>query len=297
MNLYLEQIVNGLGLVGPILLVSLSLSTVLAATRVLNVAVGATVIWSAYAGMKGAEILGTVGLFAGAILSAVVLSAAIELLFLRWQRRRAREIEMASFASTLGLASAVTAAFVIMSNGITYVLPSDVLRIDTNWTVGGVRVRVMQLLVFGAAVALTFTWAAFLRWRPTGKMYRALASNRDLAQSIGMRADRISLNSWIFCGVFIGIAAALILGQSRAIDSNSGAVYLLVPFAAVVAGGMGSLAGTVLAATFFGLSQSVLTIWFSQPGYRDAVVFLLLFGLLAVRPQGLLPLETGERDY
>jgi branched-subunit amino acid ABC-type transport system permease component len=60
---------------------------------------------------------------------------------------------------------------------------------------------------------------------------------------------------------------------------------------------MGSLSGTVIAAVFFGLSEGLLSTWISQPGYRDAIVFVILFLLLIVRPQGLVPIASGERDY
>jgi branched-subunit amino acid ABC-type transport system permease component len=297
MDLLVDQFFDGLGLVGPILLVSLSLSTVLASTRVLNVAVGSTVVWSAYAGIKGAQAWGTPGLFLATIASALLICLAIELAFLRWQRTSTGGPEMASFAATLGLGSSMIGAFILVTAGVTYTLPSNVLRFDAVWSFSGINVQEESLVLLVIALVMTAIWGWFVHHRPTGKMYRALAANRQLAESIGMRTKRISLSSWIVCGLFIGIASALVLAQDRSIDSNSGSAYLLVPFAAVVAGGMGSLLGTVVAAIFFGLSEGLLSAVISLPGYRDAIVFIMLFLLLVIRPEGLVPVASGERNY
>jgi branched-chain amino acid transport system permease protein len=213
MDLLVDQFFNGLGLVGPILLVALSLSTVLASTRVLNVAVGSTVVWSAFAGIKGAQVWGTAGLFLATIISALVMCVAIELIFLRWQRTSHGGAEMASFAATLGLGSSLAGAFALATSGVTYTLSPGILRFDTVWSIGAVQVQEESLVLLAVALVMTAIWGWFLRARPTGKMYRALAANRQLAESIGMRTKQISLSSWLVCGLFIGIAAALVLSQ------------------------------------------------------------------------------------
>ncbi|MDT3445803.1 MULTISPECIES: hypothetical protein [unclassified Pseudofrankia] len=67
---------------------------------------------------------------------------------------------------------------------------------------------------------------------------------------------------------------------------TAGTQYLLVGIAVVVLGGVGNVLGTFLGALFLGVARSVAAASFGG-GYRDLAVYLLFFGVLTVRPQGL----------
>jgi branched-subunit amino acid ABC-type transport system permease component len=297
MTLILEQVANGLGLTGPILLVAVALSTSVAAVRVLNVAVGSIYVIAGMLAIAAAGHAGLVGFLAVGIGLPIVTTAALELGVFRWQRRRATEVELGSFAATLGAATVIAALASYYSSGEDIALPADFLRLQRVVEVAGVSVDLLALGIFGVAVAATGAWSFFLYHLRVGKLYRAHASDRFLARSIGARVDRIALQSAGVTGLLLGLATCLFLVRVRAVGPESATAFLLTPFAAVVAGGMGSLAGTVVASLFFGLAQSLVSTYSSTPGVQDIVVFGILFVALIVRPSGLVPVRSAERHF
>jgi branched-chain amino acid transport system permease protein len=300
MALWVEQLLNAFGLIGPILLIAVSLSIALASVDVMNAAVGAIFVMSAIVAIRASALAGPVGFVLGAVATSIVLCLAIEVLVLRYQRRRAHDLQLASFAATLGIALVLTALGAWLTQAETLTLMPDFWRIDKIVEIAGVHVRLLAIGVFLAALILTLVWALILRVTAAGKLFRAIADDRSLAQSVGVRVDRVAIQSWIACGVMIGVSTVLILSQTRAIvASTSGNDYLLLPFAAVVAGGLRSLRGTVIAAFLFGVGQVAIgSLTATRPGYRDAIIFLVLLVILMVRPGGLVGGDrTGARDY
>ncbi len=295
MAAWVNQFINGLGFVGPILLMAVSLSTPLAAVKVLNVALGATFALTAIIGVLAARAMGVPGLVAVCGLLPAAVFVAAEFVVLRPQRRRVRDAEMASFAATLGLGFVLTALAALISGSNDMALPPAMLRLDTVVSLGRIQIPLISLLVFGSAAAVALAWAAVLHYTPIGKLFRALAANRYLAATVGVRTDWVSIQGWILSGLFAGIATFLLLIMGRAANADSGQIYLLTPFAAVIAGGLGSLRGAIIASFFLGLAQSFAIAMSPWPGMQDVVVFGLLFLVLLLRPGGIISDAVASR--
>lgn len=297
MALWINQFFNGLGYVGPILLLAVGLSTPLAAVRVLNCSVGGVFAFTALSGILVATHVGTAGFVAVCFATPIVLALGSELLVLRPQRNRVLDPEMGSFAATLGLGFVITAVAALISHSDNLVLPPNMLRLDKVFIIGKIQITLMSLVVFGAAVLAALTWAAVLRFTSVGKLFRALAINPYLAAVSGIRTEWIALQAWALSGLFTATATFLILMSSRFANAESGSIYLLTPFAAVIAGGMGSLGGTVIASVFFGLAQSLAVAATPWPGIQDALIFGVLFAILVIRPRGIVTQAIASRDY
>lgn len=297
MAYWIEQILNGLGLVGPIMLVAVSLTVVLQAVRVLNVAIGATILLAALAGIAASRVLGAAGMILGCVVVSVGLLVAIELVVLAPQRIRVQDVEMGSFAATLGVSIALTAVAALITNGQTETVPSNLLDVSAIYRVAGVRVALLPMLIFAVAVVVTIGWSAFQAVTPTGKLFRAVAADRRLALVSGVRVRRIALQSAVISGVLTGTAAFLVLLQARAVNTVSAAGYLVTPFVAVVVGGLGNVRGTVIAAMFLGIAESIFGAILGKPSLTDAAIFGLLFVVLLVRPSGLSAETSMIRDY
>jgi branched-chain amino acid transport system permease protein len=292
---FIEQVINGLGLTGPILLVAMSLLTALAATRVLNVAVGAVYALSAILAIRGAADAGLTGFLLIALLVPILLCVAMELVVLRWQRRRAADIEIGGFAATLGVSIVITAIASILTNSQPVELPAQFLRVQQHWTVGGVTVQLLPLVILAIALVVTFVWSSALRHTRSGKQYRAIASDHELARSIGVKTSSVALRAWAISGLFVGVATVLLLLQSRSSSAYAGSSVLLTPFAAVIAGGMGNIKATVGVSFFFGLATSLLVEVTSSPAFQQVLIFAVLFLVLVVRPEGLGARARGVR--
>jgi branched-chain amino acid transport system permease protein len=294
---WVDQLLNGLGLVGPIILIAVSLSVVLASLRVLNVAVGSILVVSAMLGIWAAARYGPLAMVVFTIGCAVGASLALELLVLRPQRARVEDPEMGSFAVTLGVSYLITAFANQVSAAQDVVLPNEFPRLGEFLVVDGIDVQTLRVGIFVVSIVLIIAVAWFLQVTSAGMLFRAVASEPHLANSIGIQVNRVAMTSWILSGLLVGVSTIMILMETRAVSAASGQAYLLLPFAAIVAGGLGSLRGTFIAALFFGIAATVVISVTSMPGYQDALIFAVLFLILMVRPAGMFPRVEGERTY
>jgi branched-chain amino acid transport system permease protein len=295
---WISQLIIGFGLAGPTLLMAVALSTVLATSRVLNVTVGAVFSVSGVVAISAVDAGGFVLFALAALVIPVVIYLLLEFMVLRPQRRRATgEAEIGAFAATLGVSIIITALLSEATHSNISTLPSDFGRIDTVWNIGGVQLTQRALILFGVAVVLACGWGLVLQRTGIGKLFRAVAVNESLARTLGVRTNRVIVYSWVISGLLTGVATLLLVLAGRSVSADSGAVYLLVPFAAVVAGGMGSMLGAAVASVFFGLAQAVVANLTPWPGIQEAVVFGLLFGVLLIRPEGIVRGRAGVRAY
>jgi neutral amino acid transport system permease protein len=128
--------------------------------------------------------------------------------------------------------------------------------------------------------------ALMLQRTRIGKAMRAVADNRDLAASSGIDVDRVILVVWVMGGALAALGGVL-LGLSDQVQWDMGFRLLLLMFAGVTLGGLGTaygaLVGSVIVGVFVQMSTLVI---------RDDVKYvgglLLLILILVVRPQGIL---------
>ena len=297
MSLFIQLLVDGLGQAGTILLVSISLMTVLSSLRVINVTVGAAITLTAMLAIWAGDRLGVTGVILACLVTPVVLYALIELCVLGPQRRRLEDAEMGSFAATLGLSIVITSVVAIATQASPLALAPNLLRFSALVQAGDTKLDVIPLIVLALSVLFAGAWGAVLALTPVGKLYRALAADSELASAIGVRVRRVALQSWAISGVFTGVATFLLIIQLRSVDANSGGAFLLTPFAAVIAGGLGSLRGMVFASFFFGLGQSLLPGLTGSPSLQLVFVFGILFFVLFLKPNGLFPRPETIRSF
>ena len=127
----------------------------------------------------------------------------------------------------------------------------------------------------------------FLYKTKQGKAIRATASNRNLSKIFGINVD--TSMKWIF-GVGAGLAAiaGILLGFEQNLEPTMGVMMSLKAFSAVVLGAVGSVRGTIFGAFLIGLSESLLIgLGIIPSGFSAAIPFVVLIGMLLIRPQGL----------
>src|SRR3989454_4718737 len=149
-------------------------------------------------------------------------------------------------------------------------------------------------------VGLAFVIAAhiLLKYTNLGKSMRATADNLELAKATGIDTKRVTYAAWaISCG--FASTAGVLLGLSGVLSPVMGFNVLLLIFAAVIVGGIGSPYGAVLGGLVIGLSQEMsvpLLIWLGQPSviglehstaYKVAIPFIIMIGVLILRPWGI----------
>ncbi|MCZ7529560.1 MAG: branched-chain amino acid ABC transporter permease [Acidimicrobiia bacterium] len=135
------------------------------------------------------------------------------------------------------------------------------------------------------AVALIGVSVLLQRTR-IGTAIRAVSDNRDLSEASGIDVERVILVVWIVCGALAALGGVL-LGLTESVQWDMGLRILLVMFAAVILGGLGSAYGAMLGGILVGVVSEVSTYWFPTD-YKVVFALGALILVLLVRPQGIM---------
>ncbi|HDR29886.1 branched-chain amino acid ABC transporter permease [Rhodovulum sp.] len=150
----------------------------------------------------------------------------------------------------------------------------------------GLSITSYKLFVIGAAVVvLALLWVLMTRTR-IGLVMRATQLDRETAQAFGIPVERVYALVFGLGAGLAALAGVLIVPIQQA-HYLMGGDALLLSFIVVIIGGLGSLSGTLIAALLIGLSDGILSVFFS-PTLAKIVATLLVALVLVFRPQGLM---------
>ena len=170
----------------------------------------------------------------------------------------------------------------------------------------GVRVTYFHLVVLITTVLCMAVLYYLVMRTKLGTAMRACAQNPVAAALMGIRRNRVVAMTFAigsFLGAIGGIAVAVNKGS---FDYQIGLYVGVVAFSAAVLGGIGSIPGAMLGGVIIGVAEALAAGYLSEiphpftdgtisTGYKEAVGFLVLIGIILVRPQGILGQRTGDR--
>ena len=155
---------------------------------------------------------------------------------------------------------------------------------------GEVAVGVLPLLTLAVAVAAT----AGLQWlvgrTRLGRAFRAVSDDREIAELMGLDANKVYALATGTAFVLIAIAGVL-QAMRTTVSPSDGPLLLLFAFEAVIIGGMGSFWGTLLGALLLGVTQQIG--FRIDPGWGIWFGHIVFLAVLFLRPQGLFPKTRG----
>ncbi|WP_347754452.1 branched-chain amino acid ABC transporter permease [Agrococcus sp. ProA11] len=154
--------------------------------------------------------------------------------------------------------------------------------------VGGVFMTTADIVSMAIAIVVLVAVGLFLTRTRIGKATRAVSDNSSLAAASGIDVDKIIRIVWVMAGLLTGGAGILytyFIGAN--IKWDVGFTILLLLFASVTLGGLGSAFGALVGAVIVGLVTELSTLWIA-PDLRYAVALLVLILVLLLRPQGIL---------
>ncbi|MDZ5620582.1 hypothetical protein SFC88_07090 [Nocardioides sp. HM23] len=154
------------------------------------------------------------------------------------------------------------------------------------WEIGDILLTPKELIVIVLGLAVLVAATSLLQFTRLGKATRAVADNPGLAASTGINVERVINIVWIGGAALAGLAGAL-LGVTQGFDFQVGFRILLLVFAAVVLGGLGTIWGAILGAFVIGLFTELSTLYI-DPEFKFVGALVLLIVILLIRPQGLL---------
>ena len=282
----LDALIAGLVLGGMYALVALGLNLQYGVARILNLAygeilVGAAVLaWAAFTARGIAPPLALVALIPlAALFGLAIYRIALEPLVKRSRTRAALETD--SLLATFGLLFVVQGVMLVAVGGgyLTYsylAVPVDLL---------GSRVAANRLLALGCALGLGIALYLLLARTRIGTAIRGLAVDPTAAQLVGI--DVRKLAGWTFAlGTVLAAMAGVLVSMFLTVSATMGVLFTMKALIVIIMGGVGNLAGGVVAALLLGLAESLVAT-FVDPALTLAANYALFIAVLLVRPAGL----------
>ncbi|ADQ67616.1 amino acid/amide ABC transporter membrane protein 1, haat family [Halogeometricum borinquense DSM 11551] len=297
-----QFLVNGIVFSSVIVLASIGLSLVYSIADFANFAHGDTMTVGAFGALASAGVLAPamegilifgfpvwmfVALLVGMAAAAVVV-VLTEFVIYRPLDTGSIELLITSIGVALAYRAVIFLAFGTGSSryGVPREGPIPVLRELFN-----IAVTPRQVVAVVSALVLVGTLHLVLQYTTLGRKMRATADDPNLARVSGIRTKEVIIAMWVIGGA-LAAAGGVFLGLETLIHPRMGFDILLIVFAAVILGGIGSVYGAMLGGLVIGLLYE-LTPLFSLVGipigteYAAAVAFVIMVVILLVRPQGI----------
>ena len=299
MEVWLQHILNGLSLGALYALVALGYTMVYGVLQLINFAHAEIFMLGAFAGMyadRWLPPLPEAPRLAVIVLIAMAVCACVGLLMERIAYRPLRHS-----ARINALITAIAVSLLIQSVGqlpwfmgpAPHYFPA-LVPAHTVAVLGSVQITLLQLLTFGTTAGLMVTLHLLVFHTRTGIAMRAVAQDSHTARLMGIDVERIIALTFVI-GSALAAAAGILVGLNYPrIETTMGVMLGLKAFVAAVLGGIGNLTGAVIGGLLIGLVEA-LVVGYGSSSYRDAVAFLILIGILILRPAGLLGRHGVEK--
>jgi len=148
----------------------------------------------------------------------------------------------------------------------------------------GFSVPVYNLLVIAAAIATAAGFGAFLQRTNYGRILRATAENRAMAEALGVDVRR--LYAVVFTiGTVLGTIAGALVVPTAAASLEMAIDFVIEAFAVVVIGGLGSMRGALAGALIVGLIRAYAIVVY--PEAEVLAIYVIVIAVLLLRPAGL----------
>jgi branched-chain amino acid transport system permease protein len=150
--------------------------------------------------------------------------------------------------------------------------------------VGALTIPVYNLVVIAAGVAIAALMGWFLARTRFGRIVRAVAENRRMAEALGVNMARVYSRVFTL-GVALGTVGGALVIPATAAVSEMGIELIVEAFAVVVIGGLGSMRGALVGALAVGVLKAVAVA--TYPELEMLAVYLIVIAVLVLRPAGL----------
>jgi branched-chain amino acid transport system permease protein len=279
------RLINGLNFGLLLALAAMGASLIYGTTGLSNFAHGEMVTWGALMALVLTSFWAWpfwIGIIVAVVMGGV-LGLALDAGLWRPLRRRGLGVVQLMIVS-IGLSLALRYTYQYFIGGATYQLPG---ASPAPIQFGPISLSYIDLISMGVSVVVILGVAYFLLGTRIGKATRAISDNPQLASASGINVDRVVRIVWILAGVLAALSGILWAYFRPGVKWDMGTQMLLLIFAAITLGGLGTAFGALLGSLIVGLVVEVSTLWIpSDLKYAGALVVLIL--ILLVRPQGLL---------
>lgn len=261
---------------------SLGLAIIFGLLNIINFAHGAQYMLGAFVAFFLLQYL-EIGYWGALLLSPIIVGLMAVVIEKTMLKRLYKLDHLYGLLLTFGLALVIEGTFknLFGVSGETYEVP-ELLQ-------GGVRLPFMFLPIYRGWVVVAALAACFLAWyiiekTSIGATLRAATQRPDLVQALGINVPLLNTSTYaagVALAAFAGVLAAPVVQVNPVMGSN----LIIVVFAVVVIGGMGSILGSIVTGIGLGLIEGLTKVFY--PEASAVVIFLIMVLVLLVKPAGL----------
>ena len=308
MDIFIQQVINGLVLGSMYALIALGYTMVYGVLNLINFAHADVLMIGAMAGLTilgmvntvAPDLPGIVKMFI-AILGAIPVCVAVNVLIERVAYRRLRNApRLAPLITAIGVSILLqTIAMMIWGRNpipFPHVMPSDPIHVF------GALISPTQVMLLILAAVSMVSLALLVEKTKIGRAMRATAENPRIAGLMGVDSNRIIVMTFAIGAALAAIAGVMWAANYSSAQFAMGFVPGIKAFSAAVLGGIGNIYGAMLGGLLLGLIESLgagyvgdLTGGFLGSHYQDIFAFLVLVLVLTLRPSGIMGERVADR--
>ena len=306
MDIFLQQLINGLTLGSVYAVVALGYTMVYGIIQLINFAHGELVMIGAMVAFTLIGVLVPTGLHpllivliatACAVPACMAVAYAMERLAYRPLRRAPR---LAPLITAIGVSIILQhlALLVWTRNNLAY--PQIIKTV--SYQVGGATITNVQIAIMAMSVVMMAGLGLLVYRTRLGTAMRATAQNAQVAGLMGIDINRMIAATFVIGAALAAVAGVMVGSYYGIAHYQMGALLGMKAFAAAVLGGIGNLPGAMLGGLLLGVVEALgagyigdLTGDVFGSNYQDVFAFLVLIAVLVFRPSGLLGERVGDR--
>ena len=291
MQLFMQQMVNGVALGSIYALIALGYTMVYGTIRLINFAHGDIYMMGAFIGFYLITVLEM-----NLVLAMIITMVTTAILGVIIERIAYKPLRNASRVA--GLITAIGVSY-FLQNIMIYFLGPEVRAfpspLETQiFRVFGLVINSKQILVVAVTIIMMILLHLIVNKSKMGKAMRAVAVDSEAAQLMGIDVDRVISSTFALGSSLAGMAGILVGIYYNSIQPTMGVTMGLKAFIAAVIGGVGSIPGAMVGGYLIGVLETIVTVMGGSM-YKDAVVYGLLIVILLVLPSGLFGKSTTEK--
>ena len=288
-----NQLLNGIGIVGILLLTGLGLAITFGVMRIINLAHGEFIMLGAYVTfwMQDTFNLDLLLTIPFSFLITGAIGALVELTIIRRLYGRPLETLLATWGLSIVLQGIVKLIFTAQLKYVKsppYISGNLTLLNDAQGS-PAIAISYYRLFIIAIAIALLVITGYLLNKTDLGRQVRAVTQNRDMAKCLGVNTSLIDMLTFAYgCGL-AGIAGTVI-SSLKSVSPPMGQDYLVDAWMTVVTGGVDKLVGVLAGAFLIGESSSGIAYLLNDPTARVIVLAAVII-LIRYKPEGLFTIQ------
>lgn len=291
MQIFMQQLINGLSLGSIYALLALGYTMIYGIIKIIHFAHGDVYMLGAFFGYYTINVwhFNFIMALFGSMIFCALVGMLIEFVAYRPLRHSSR---IAVLITAIGVSYFLENGMSVLFSGDTRDFPQVIKQVNYEWF--GIRITNIQLLIFATTIILMIILQLIVKKTKMGRAMRAAAADPAAAELMGININGTISFVFAIGSAMAGAAGVLIGLYYNSIEPTMGLTPGIKAFVAAVVGGVGSIPGAAVGAVIIGCLESLMqAIGFSA--FKDAAVYVVLIIVLLFLPAGLFGNKQPEK--